>query len=338
MSYRYSFLRIALIVVVQLFVAGHSAAALAEEAMFRATSACPAYESKNKKTNTGAINVAVGTSYRVAEILPPDSPAPSWYRLQVDGAPNSALRWVSADCGSASGTVAAAHGGGNGAGAACSVGGQADGYVFAVSWQSAFCAGRGDKPECRVDNPAAWSGKNFTLHGLWPNKSSCGTRYGFCSIAQAKAFCDYPEPPISPEVFKQLAEVMPSAGAGSCLQRHEWYKHGTCQTQWNADGYFKVAIELTRQFNDSGVAAFMQSNMGKTVRTADFIGAIDKSLGVGAHRGMKIMCSSGMLVDIYIDLPSAIATAPNLRDLVARGGTGFSSSCGDRFEVAAGRQ
>ena len=62
------------------------------------------------------------------------------------------------------------------------------------------------------------------------------------------------------ETIKSLGEIMPSVAEGSCLDRHEWYKHGTCQTDWNADQYFDTAVRLVKEFNDKGVADFLTSS------------------------------------------------------------------------------
>lgn len=63
---------------------------------FRAKQSCPAYQSKNKKTNPGSMETATGTSYEVIELNRPDKP--DWVRLRMPGA-NPAERWVELSCG-----------------------------------------------------------------------------------------------------------------------------------------------------------------------------------------------------------------------------------------------
>lgn len=307
---------------------------LAASGSFTADSACEATTNKadrpdKPKKNPDNTRLSAGQSYTVIDA----SADASWLRIVIPSA-QPAQRWVPASCGNARLGMPA---GGGQTSASCSTGGQADSYVFAVSWQAAFCATHQQKPECTT--PTAWAAGNFTLHGLWPNKTSCGTNYGFCSSQpQQKNFCAYPEPAISPDTFQQLGQVMPSAAAGSCLQRHEWYKHGTCQSTWDANGYFQTAITLTQQFNASGPAAFMRANLGKQVRASDFYTAIDQGLGNNAHQRMKFTCTNGQLVDIYINLPATIPSQPDLRQLIGAAKPGFSSNCGNSFTVdSAGR-
>lgn len=218
------------------------------------------------------------------------------------------------------------------AGNVCSTADRGDSYVFAVSWQAAFCETHQTKPECQ--QPSEWASSNFTLHGLWPNLGQCGTHYGYCSSQpQQKNFCDYPEPAISQPTMDKLKQVMPSAAAGTCLQRHEWFKHGTCQTEWNADGYFDVAVGLTHQFNDSGVGPFMAANRSLDIPTQDLFEVIDQGLGQGAHKRMKFICNRGQLVDIYMNLPGQIPPGAPLATLLQQAKEGFSSNCGASFRV-----
>jgi ribonuclease T2 len=301
---------------------------------FAATRACPAYQSKNSKTNPGDVQTEPGKTYNIVELNKLD--APSWYRLRVEGE-NPDKRWVAADCGTAQVT---SHGRppvdpdtGDSV-TDCNTAGQEDSYVFAISWQPAFCEGHRNKPECKVDDPTSFQANNFTLHGLWPNKKSCGTRYGFCGkYSSKKPFCELAPVPMQPATLEALGQVMPSASHGSCLQRHEWYKHGTCQLQWNADQYFKESMRLLNDFNSSGMAKFMQDNMGKPVKTKDFFAAVDQAFQKDAHKRMQISCYEGKLVDIYINLPVQIEKEDSLVSLLSKAAPRFNNKCGESFEV-----
>ncbi|CAK0740827.1 ribonuclease T2 [Gammaproteobacteria bacterium] len=321
-----------------------SVPAIPADGSFTATTACPAYVSKNKKTNPDNAKITTGTTYPVIEVNTANDP--EWYRLRVNEA-NPPERWIDVKCGtpkvattensSNSGTTTTGSTGESGGkGSDCTTAGLADGYVFAVSWQSAFCETHRSKPECNSATSQSWSANNFTLHGLWPNLAKCGIDYGFCSPQPKQtAFCNYPSLPLSPSVSKSLGQVMPSAAAGSCLQLHEWYKHGTCQKEWTADGYFEIAIDLARQFNESGISSFVDKHIGKKVMTQDFLNEIDRDLGTGAHERMKLTCQGGDLVDIYMNLPATIPATPKLAELLPQGKTGFNSTCGDSFHVDA---
>ncbi len=297
---------------------------------FTAEQACAAYVSKNKLTNPDNTHLVANTKYTIFETN--RSNQPDWFRIRIDSA-NPPERWVAKYCG------AAALSGGSVPEPVndCHTPGLQDSYVLALSWQPAFCETHRDKPECRIDDTRAYQARNFTLHGLWPNKASCGTSYGYCGELrdQPAEFCDYPALSLFSATRSDLEQVMPSAAAGSCLQRHEWYKHGTCQTSWSVDGYFDLAIDLTRQFNESGVAYFIARNIGNTVHEADFIAKIDCAQGANTHRHIELKCQNGNLVDVYINLPDAISPGTALGDLLQASAGEFKSNCGGQFKVDA---
>lgn len=301
---------------------------------FVATKTCAAYQSIRKITNPGNIVLTVGNHHSVVEVN--SASTRSWYRVAIDDA-SPRDRWVSEDCGIAHVSMEQNRSGGTSSGS-CNVAGEEDSYVFAVSWQPAFCDGHRDKPECSVTDPKSYQATHFTLHGLWPNKESCGTRYGFCGKYQkvVRPFCDMDPLPMSPNVLKQLGTVMPSAAYGSCLQRHEWYKHGTCQTEWDADGYFDEAMHLLGEFNGDdkdGIAAFMVHHMGQTV-TIDALNAeIDQQFGSGAHERMQYSCTrDDKLLDIYISLPAKLGDR-SLGTLIQMAHKHYVNKCGDTFVV-----
>lgn len=318
------------IVIVLLFFGIPSWASMVVSGTLTATHACEAYVSKNKHTNPDNTQLEINQTYAVFEINRANNPG--WYRIRVQGA-NPPERWVAKDCGSINLQI----GGSSDTDdrGQCQTAGLEDSYKLALSWQPAFCETHRDKPECRVNSDKAYQARNFTLHGLWPNKKSCGTHYGFCGEVTNKPgdFCDYPALSLITDVRDELEQVMPSAKAGSCLQRHEWHKHGTCQSKWSIDDYHEIATDLTRQFNESGIAYFISRNISKQVNEADFFKRIDCALGDNAHKRMQIKCKSGDLVDIYINLPLDMKKDEKLGDLVQRAGMGFKSTCNGSFKV-----
>jgi ribonuclease T2 len=302
------------------------------KAEFTAADACEAYLSTKKLNNPDAARLEAGKSYPVIKGNRPAGP--EWYLLRLASA-NPAERWVKAGCGK---VAAAAGGDGPGpAGAACGVPAQADGYVFAVSWQPAFCESQPSQPECNINDPNAYQATHFTLHGLWPNKTGCGRNYSYCGPVKTPPanFCAYPHVALSPEVRNKLAVVMPSVGAGSCLERHEWHKHGTCQNG-TADQYYGQAAALVQQFNDSGIAKFMGGRIGRQVSLAEFRAALDAGLGEGASKRTKIGCKDGLLVDVYLSLPAELKPGASLKDLLAQGPRAPADySCKNGFRVDA---
>lgn len=297
--------------------------------IFAAERSCPAYVSKNKQTNPDSAQIVAGERYRAFEANKPDNPG--WYRIRVPSA-EPKERWVRVDCGK----FQAGDPGGNGVGGnACNVAGQGDSYVLALSWQPAFCETKPQKPVCRLTDPNAYQARHFTLHGLWPNKQACGKSYGFCGEIkmQEQDFCDYPEVILTPLFRDALAQVMPSVEVDSCLERHEWHKHGTCQADWSAEKYFQVSVDLTRQFNDAGMAYFMNRKIGREVRTEDFLTRLAAVLGSGARERIKLECEQGMLVEVQISLTGALTPGTDLEVLIAQAPKQSGSDCGSHFRV-----
>lgn len=317
------------IIILLLFSVGCWASTAATGTM-TASHECAAFVSKNKRTNPDHVQLEIGKSYPVFEANQPVDP--SWFRVRVQNA-NPAERWVSKDCGTSNVQIGGRENPVNSG--QCQTAGLEDSYKLALSWQPAFCETHRDKPECRVKDGKAYQASNFTLHGLWPNKKSCGTHYGFCGEVRSKPgdFCDYPALSLITDVRNELEQVMPSAKAGSCLQRHEWHKHGTCQTKWSIDDYHEMTINLVRQFNESGVAYFISRNIGKQVSEADFFKKIDSTLGDNAHKRIQLNCKSGNLVDIYVNLPLDIKKGETLGAVVQRAGADFKSTCNGSFKV-----
>lgn len=297
--------------------------------LFTAEKTCPAYVSKNKKTNPDQTQITMGGEYETIEAN--RSTRPDWYRIIVPSA-QPAERWVSADCGRFQ--VAEIN---RAVGNTCRIAGQADSHVLALSWQPAFCETKPQKPECNIDDPLSYQARHFTLHGLWPNKQQCGTNYAFCGDVnvQENNFCDYPRVELSTKSETSLAEVMPSVQAGSCLERHEWHKHGTCQADWSEDEYFDLSVDLTRQFNESGMAYFMNRRIGQTVRTEDFLNRLSAVLGPAARDRIKLKCEQGMLVEVQISLTANLKLGDDLETLIEHAPKQIGSSCQETFVIDA---
>lgn len=300
-----------------------------------ATQSCEAFVSKNKRTNPDDSQLSIGQAYAIIEVNKASNP--SWYRVTVPNAqPHE--RWVAESCGRIDVEIGDGTGNGGSSGnKQCNTAGLEDSYVLALSWQPAFCetsSGR-NKPECQIDDDNAYQASNFTLHGLWPNKRECGTKYGFCGEIKNNLgdFCDYPQLQLFTNVRKDLEEVMPSAAAGSCLQRHEWFKHGTCQTNLTIDEYFEVAVNMTRQFNASGIGYFMSRHIGKTVTESAFIARIDCVLGANTHKSIELKCQGENLVDVYIHLTDVPDKNADLETQMNRENSAFTSNCGGEFRI-----
>lgn len=360
--YRHSFGWLGLLLIALTPIALQAAPASGE---FVANKRCELFQSKNKQTNPDDWQSNIGERYPVAEILG-NSTNPDWLRVRTN-ANGSPLRWIKGDCGQYNATStapaesiatvqptanvepaqtgitsesAAVKSGSqqeNGTpekrqGNVCQIEDNYDSNVLALSWQSTFCELYGSrKAECRAlsqtSDAPQW--QHFSLHGLWPNRQQCGTRYGFCSSVkqQPSDFCDYPEVPLNASVQKNLEEVMPSARYGSCLERHEWWKHGTCRNQ-DPNDYFLLATQLTQEVNASAwVQQFIHERIGKKVTQQELNQSFDASFGQGAHTKVTLDCAKGLLSEIRISLPQVINSSDSLPSLLAKAPKAKKTNC-----------
>ena len=290
---------------------------------FVATQACEAFQSMRKRTNPGQVQVAVGTRYRVREVNGPDR---GWVRLDVPGA-SGGLRWVEARCGRWTGAGAAGAGapsdaaragtpsdaGGTAsrpatrpnarsnprppAGGSCSVAGQADSYVLAMSWQPGFCehvAYQGRKPECDRMADGRLVVTHLTLHGLWPNRRDCGTRYGSCPG---------PALDLRPETVAHVRPWMPNFFYEQAFGRYEWSKHGTC-TAMDDDTYFRRAVDAVQTFDRSAAGRYLAAHAGRSISQQVFQDHLRRETGrADAPNAVTLLCTNQQLYEVRVQLP-----------------------------------
>lgn len=276
---------------------------------------CELFQSKRKRTNPGNVQSIIDQQFPIIEAVLSHQQL-TWVRVLTSANP-SPERWIAARCGEAknldvtSQPVRTTN--------ACSIANQYDSQVLALSWQSAFCELRGrNKPECQSQNSGRFDANHFSLHGLWPNKRECGRKYGYCSEVKDKpaSFCDYPAITLSEPLAEQLGVVMPSAAAGTCLERHEWWKHGVCSHD-TAEGYYRVALSLTDQVNSGAwIVRFIQPNIGKLVSQSEFRSAFEQSFGAGSAERLALSCNDGLLNEILIQLPASLDVDSQLTDIL----------------------
>lgn len=307
------------------------AAAWADEPMkgsFTAHQACPALLSIRKQTNPGDVKLVPEQSYR---LLSANKPNPTYYRVEVDGA-EPGERWVPVGCGdvkAADGSVVTPPpanpsqpapgkqsdnlpaGGGSGAS-----------YVFAISWQAAFCEGLPNKTECKTQTADRYDATHFTLHGLWPQprgKAYCGVPQHDVEADKAHRWEDLPEPQMDAATRTALEQAMP--GTASLLQRHEWTEHGTCFFEKSADAYFRREVALIGQINTSPVQKLFADNIGKQIQTSDIRAAFDQAFGEGAGDRVRVSCKRdgdrSIIVEVTIGLRGEVNDNPSLATLIA---------------------
>ena len=180
--------------------------------------------------------------------------------------------------------------------------------LLALSWHNAFCQTHRYKKECkrRITQllGSRRSDDRFVLHGLWPqprSKAYCGVPRHLIILDKRKQWHKLPEPPLSKETQKRLAEVMPGYGSG--LHRHEWIKHGTCSGK-DAEHYFKDAIALTEEINSSPIRDFFVKKRGKIADLAQIRLLFDRAFGKGAGRRVALQCKSGLITELWLDIGS----------------------------------
>jgi len=286
---------------------------------------CPAYSSIKKKKNPGDIRLLPKQAY---EVVGKNKSAASHYLLRLEVAAPSD-RWVAVSCGmlltdcNSSGklgdTMSTGGGNGEGQGGTVATGGH---LLLAVSWQPAFCQTHQSKDECETQTGERFDATHLALHGLWPQPR--GNEY--CAVSnlnkrldQNKAWSQLPRLNLTDSTRADLAVTMP--GVASFLQRHEWYKHGSCYGP--PEEYFKDSLILMDQLNASKVRELFADNIGQRVSAQQIRDSFDQSFGDGSGEKVQVKCNGGMISELYINLRGEIAPDTELGNLLAAGaGTG----------------
>ncbi len=195
-----------------------------------------------------------------------------------------------------------------------------DSYLLALTWEPGFCAGETHMAfaECKLaprDKP------RLVLHGLWPDwdvngdgKRNAGD--GFCVAAandrnslmalDGGNWLKLPAVKLSEASSADLAAAMPGIVAG--LDRHEWWKHGTC-SKLEADVYFAIAVALLREVERGSLARLVVDNAGKPVARKTVLEAFERDFGPKSARALSLDCAGGdQLQEIRIRLQRATVT------------------------------
>ncbi|MDN6857431.1 ribonuclease T(2) [Pseudomonas sp. CAN2814] len=317
-----------LLLALSLACATQAPALEATQGTFEVSTRCEAFQSFKKGTNPGALSVEPGQSYRIVEVNKADY---QWLRLQLPGDGNP-LRWVAASCGTPHDLVVAGASGkqDRGAAAQCRTADTYDSYVLALSWQPGFCehsANGAAKPECQAMGSGKLGIRNFTLHGLWPNRSECGKRYGDCGGADLQ---------LSASTLDYIKPWMPNFYFSTQLGNHEWKKHGVCQTAMGDDEYFRFAVDLVKSFNDSPAGTYVREQSGGAISRQAFYAKWDEEFGSQqAANNVLLLCSGDYLQEIRITLPRDLKGARSVRQII---GSDFATQpAQDRKECRAER-
>ncbi|WP_417914261.1 ribonuclease T2 family protein [Candidatus Electronema sp. JM] len=287
---------------------------------FKVEKDCDAYLSFKKKTQP--IKVHQGESYDVTEVNKPGDW--DWVHISI----KNDLRWISKQCGTADVKVASSpekeH-----QKTSCSTANEFDSYVLATTWQPGFCEHddyNGVKPECDAMMKDKIDVSHLTLHGLWPNKKSCGTKYGDCASTPLV---------LKDETKKEMAPWMPNFYYEQRFAEHEWSKHGTCQEK-SADAYFLFAKDILQRMDSSVIGGYLKEHIGQKISTAAYQKAIEEKLGKDVADRMQIHCAKRQYLDeIRINLPKDVVADDNIGKMVAGAETfgKFAPGCDEEIYI-----
>jgi ribonuclease T2 len=320
-----------LIVSLSLLLFASTVQAVNVEGTFTAIKSCPAYKSFNKGQNPGDIYTVPGRTYQVVEENKPRGP---WALILVPEI-SDGRRWVAKECGTTAIKNSPEEPKGNNnkqsGNKNCSTAGTYDSFVLALSWQAGFCEHyrySGSKPECDTLNAGHIAVTNITIHGLWPNKSGCGTNYGDCTNTPLH---------LREDTISQISPWMPNWYYSSDFGNHEWSKHGTCQ-KLSADDYFLLMQRLAEKFDGSPLGLFIRDNMGHEMPVADMENYLDANLGAEVTKKMELRCTGDgnrFVNEFWINLPGEIRENGGLAELVdgAKEKPKFRGNCAERIYI-----
>lgn len=304
---------------------------------FVADRACPATQSIKTAKNPGNVATEAGKTY---DLLAGNKEMPTHYLIEVPGA-DPDRRWVKIGCGHL------ADGGATEAPAppapdksAASANGKPE-FVFALSWQPAFCETKPDKTECRAQTASGFDATHFSLHGLWPQPNGnfyCGVKASDRANDKPGRWKDLPAVDLDTATRQELDQVMP--GTRSDLERHEWIKHGTCSGKGQQD-YFADAVRLLREVNASPVQALFAKSVGSELTSGQIRDAFDAAFGAGAGNRVRVSCVNDhgrrLIGEITLGLTGPIEADSSLSGLMLAAASTDNAGCPKGTVDAVGR-
>jgi ribonuclease T2 len=202
--------------------------------------------------------------------------------------------------------------------------------VLVLSWHNSFCENHSNKKECKRDGGEAKN--HLVLHGLWPQprgNSYCGVSKDIVSKDRAKMWSALPKLELDSSVRKMLAQYMP--GSQSNLQRHEYYKHGSCYSK-DANRYYKDALALTKEV-DFALGEFFRANIGKKVKAIVAKRVATKMLDKDIKNKIAFKCKGRVLSEVWISLKGQ---GSKLKELI-KNAKPIRSNCTEFIIDAPGR-
>lgn len=186
-------------------------------------------------------------------------------------------------------------------------------YILALSWQPAFCQYSMFRPECRSQTAADYSATQLTLHGLWvesfpvEDAQYCAADPVQLAIDRSYKWCELDAPAMSLDTRARLERVMP--GTQSCLERHEWLKHGGC-TGLDFDSYMSISASLTESAGRTKLNETIAAHVGGTVLAQELAQAFEQDFGPDARKALFLRCKKdggrSYLSEVWILLSAAL--------------------------------
>ncbi|MBC3861141.1 ribonuclease [Undibacterium jejuense] len=199
----------------------------------------------------------------------------------------------------------------------------ADYFLLAASWEPGFCATNSGKSECQ-NIRGTYAGSHLSTHGLWAS-SFDGNNPQYCNVPQQEidldsgsTWCSMDPYGASASTLSNLATYMP--GIQSCLDDHEWYKHGSCSGQ-TPDDFWATTINLIKSLGQTQLNTFIASNAGRNVTRAQLMQAATNTFGSSASSAIAFKCVKknrvSYLTEVWTNLdPSSLNQFPNANALV----------------------
>ena len=312
-------------------------ASIQSSGRFTSNGQCEAYQSFRKQTNPDNTHLIANKQYSIKAINKKEF---DWVQILIPNA-SPAMRWVNKSCGSAQFTSNTSttysssipsNTSSNTSSKSCDTRNEFDSYVLALTWQPGFCEHfnyKGNKPECTAINDGKLKITNLTLHGLWPNKASCGTKYGYCDR--------YARLNLSAETIKEIAPWMPNFYYQTKFGDYQWKKHGACQNL-DANDYFLTATKLVEKVDASAIGQFIKANIGNNVSTASFKKNLVSHFGVDAVDRISLACSQGKyLNEVRLNIGKSFNVNNTVQELLESGPKGrpFYGNCHKKIYIEA---
>jgi len=266
-----------------------------------ATQSCPAYNNMRHTTNTNNIKLKVGEKYRILDHR-------KGQILTLIKGEQIAQRWVDEECFSNSKSTPKE--------TIKSTKKTSKQNLLAISWQNAFCQLHQYKKECKSMKIGDFASSHFVLHGLWPqpkNNQYCNIDKKQIGMDKNKQWNRLNRLDLTPQVREDLKKYMP--GYSSNLHLHEWVKHGSCYGT-DANQYYKDAINLLSQINNSKVQKYFANHIGEVVKLSDIRKVFDSEFGKDTGKRVAMNCNRGLITELWLYIGSG---SDKLSELLKRG-------------------